>query len=87
MVKLFGLSNEHIPRSATFMLTEIGRSKAEDFTGDERTRILMALEQNGASNIEEISRLSRIRKGRVERMIPSLIKGGYIQPIRSGMSE
>ncbi len=80
-------SNNHIPRSATFTLTSVGESKAENYTGDERTRILMALESNGASNIEEISRYSRIRKGRVEKLIPSLIKAGYIQPVRGNMSE
>jgi len=83
MVKLFGWQqNNHVPRSATFVLTELGRGKAESFTGDDRTRVLMALDQNGASNVEEISRISKVGKGKVERMIPSLAKGGFIQPVR-----
>ena len=88
MNKLFPWqSSNHIPRSTTFTLTQLGQSKAENYTGDERTRILMALESNGVSNIEEISRYSRVSKGRIEKLIPSLIKGGYIQPIRSSMNE
>lgn len=88
MGKLFPWqSDNHIPRSATFTLTQLGQSKAENFTGDERTRILMALESQGASNTEEISRYARISKGKVERMIPSLIKGGFIQPVRGEMSD
>lgn len=79
--------SNHIPRHATFSLTELGKSKAEDYTGDARTRVLMALEQDGASTAEEISRTSKIRKGKVERMIPSLIRGGYIQPIRSSIDD
>ena len=84
-MRIFGYKN-NIPKSATFTLTELGRSKAENFTGDERTRILMALEQNGASNTEEISRIAKIGKGKIERMIPTLVKGGYIQPIRGSDS-
>ena len=83
MVKLFSWQqNNHIPRSATFVLTELGRAKAENFTGDDRTRICMTLDQNGASNLEEISRISKINKGKIERMIPTLVKGGFIQSVR-----
>jgi DNA-binding MarR family transcriptional regulator len=80
-------SQNVIPKSTTFTLTQLGQSKAENFTGDERTRILMALESQGASNTEEISRYARMSKGKVERIIPSLIKGGYIQPVRGEMSD
>lgn len=86
-VRLFGFQRGHIPRGATFTLTELGKSKAENFTGDDRTRLLMALEQNGASTSEEISRIARLGKGKIERMIPSLIRGGYIQPVRGNISD
>ena len=87
-MRLFGFQEgNHIPKSATFVLTELGKSKAENFTGDTRTRVLMAIDQNGASNIEEISRIAKVGKGKIEKMIPSLIRGGYLQPVRGAMSE
>ncbi len=86
-MRIFGFQQSHIPREATFVLTQLGESKADNYTGDERTRLLMALRTNGASNTEELSRMSRINKGKVESMIPVLIKGGYIQPVRGDMSD
>ncbi len=84
MPNIFPWQNRnHIPQSATFTLTEVGKGKAEEYTGDTRSRILMALDSNGASNAEEISRASRLSKGTVERAIPSLISGGYIQSTRT----
>ena len=84
MPNIFPWQNRNqIPQSATFTLTELGRSRAEEYTGDNRSRILMALDANGASNAEEIARASRVSKGAVERAIPSLIQGGYIQSTRT----
>lgn len=85
MVSIFGFQHNHIPREATFVLTQLGESKADNYTGDERTRLLLVLRTNGASNTDEISRLAKISKGKVEKMIPILIKGGYIQPIKGEM--
>lgn len=69
----------NLPKSANFILTELGKSKSEDYNGDTRSRILMALDSNGASNIDEISRVSRLSKGTIERQIPQLINGGLVQ--------
>ena len=68
-----------IPPNATFSLTQGGREKLQDFTGDPKSRILFALETRGTSDIDEISRQSGLARGQVERMIPSMIRGGYIQ--------
>lgn len=72
----------HIPRYATFAITENGKAKAETYDGDKRTKVLLAFQQNGVSNTEEISRISGIKKGIVENLIPILIRGGYIRPVR-----
>jgi len=88
MVKIWGWQNKSsIPRGATFTLTEIGSRKAETFSGDDRTRVLMALEQNGASTTEEMSRIAKVNKGKVERMIPTLIRGGFIQSVRGDIND
>ena len=71
-----------IPSSAVFTLTQIGRAKAEEFGGDNKSRILVALETNGTSNLEEIARTSRINKNSVVRIIRHLIQSGYVQPVR-----
>lgn len=73
-----------IPQSAVFHLTPLGRQKAEEYGGDPRSRVLVALETNGASNVEEIANYAHLRKGQVERILPVLMRGGYVHPIRGG---
>jgi predicted ArsR family transcriptional regulator len=67
------------------MLTEIGKDKVIEYTGDTRSRILQALDTNGASTIQEISKMARVSRSKVEDMIPVLIQGGYIQASRRGV--
>ncbi len=73
--------NRGIPPNATFRLTQEGRSKLQEFSGDPKSQVLVALETRGTSDIEEISVASGLSRGQVERMIPTLVKGGYIQYI------
>jgi len=75
-----------IPPNATFRLTQEGREKLQEFGGDPKSRILTALETQGTSDVNEISQTSGVSKGKVERLIPSMIKGGYIQYV-SAVSE
>lgn len=76
-----------IPPNASFRLTQEGREKLQEFGGDPKSRVLVALETEGTSNIEEISQTSGLSKGQVERIVPALIRGGYIQYISVGMRE
>lgn len=68
-----------IPTNATFRLTENGRDKLQEFGGDPKSRILVALESHGTSDIDEIAQQSGLSRGQVERIIPVLVRGGYIQ--------
>ena len=70
-----------IPANATFRLTQEGREKLQEFGGDTKSRILVALETRGTSDVDEISASSGLSKGQVERMVPQLVRGGYIQYI------
>lgn len=79
--------HSHIPPSATFTLTQVGRKKVQEFSGDPKSRILVALETRGTSDIDEISKASGLSRGAVERMIPAMIRGGYIQYVRGGEYE
>jgi len=79
---IFPWQRSNVPEHATFTLTEMGRGKATEFTGDPKSRVLMALESQGASNSREIAQAAHLSKGMVERMIPTLVKGGYIQSVR-----
>ncbi len=74
-----GQGNKGIPQNATFRLTQTGQEKLQEFSGDPKSRVLVALETRGTSDISEISDGSGLSKGQVERMIPALIRGGYIQ--------
>lgn len=68
-----------IPPNATFRLTQEGREKLQDFGGDPKSRILMALETRGTSDVDEIAQASGLNRGTVERMIPQMSRAGYIQ--------
>ena len=76
-----------IPPNATFRLTQEGRNKLQEFGGDPKSRILTALETQGTSDIDEISQTSGVSKGKVERLVPAMIKGGYIQYVGAVSSE
>lgn len=79
----FNRNKKSIPPNATFRLTQSGQEKLQEFSGDPKSRILVALETRGTSDVEEISNASGLSRGQVERMIPSMIRGGYIQYIGS----
>ena len=81
----FRKGSKAIPATATFRLTEQGRDKLQEFSGDPKSRILVALETRGTSDINEISQASGLSKGQVERMIPSMVRGGYIQYVSAAM--
>ena len=74
-----------IPATATFRLTEQGRDKLQDFSGDPKSRILVMLESRGTSDVDEIAQASGLSKGQVERLIPSMVRGGYIQYVSAAM--
>jgi len=74
-----------IPPSATFRITEQGREKMQEFSGDARSRILVALETRGTSDMEEIASTSRLSRGQVENLVPKLVRNGYIQYVSSAM--
>lgn len=76
-----------IPSNATFRLTQSGQEKLQEFSGDPKSRILVALETRGTSDIDEISSASGMSRGQVERLVPSMVRGGYIQYVSASMSE
>lgn len=78
---------KRIPPNAAFRITESGRDKLQEFSGDAKSQILVALESRGTSDIDEISSASGLNRGTIERFIPAMIRGGYIQYIHSGMGE
>lgn len=75
---LFNRKSKRIPPYATFRLTQEGREKLQKFGGDPKSRILMAFETEGTSDVEGISNASGLSKGQVERLIPQLVRAGYI---------
>jgi uncharacterized membrane protein len=76
-----------IPATGTFRLTQEGREKLQEFGGDPKSRILVALETRGTSDLEEITSTSGLSRGQVERMIPVLVRGGYIQYVSASAGE
>jgi len=75
-----------IPPNATFRLTQEGREKLQEFGGDPKSRVLVALETHGTSDIDELSTASGLSRGQVERLVPTMVRGGYIQYV-SAVSE
>ncbi len=74
-----------IPANATFRLTQEGREKLSEFGGDPKSRVLVALETRGTSDIEEIAAASGLSRGQVEKLVPTLVRGGYIQYVSQSM--
>lgn len=68
-----------VPRDAAFHITQEGRDKLQDFSGDPRSRILVALETQGTSDVAEIAQYSGLSKGQVEKAIPSLVRKHLVQ--------
>ena len=92
-MRFFERHSNNIPPNATFRLTQSGTEKLQEFSGDPKSRVLVALETRGTSDIEEIAQASGMSRGEVERLVPSLVRGGYIQiagspmGMEGGMSE
>jgi DNA-binding MarR family transcriptional regulator len=85
--RLKGGRSKGIPKNATFRLTQEGREKLQEFSGDPKSQILTALETRGTSDIDEISQASGLSKGQVERYVSPLIRGGYIQYVSAASVE
>lgn len=69
----------HIPRGATFRITQVGEEELQRFEADDDQAILTALQTGGSLSIDEISQRSSVNKGTVERRVVSLTNRGCIQ--------
>ena len=79
--------SKNIPANASFRLTQDGREKLQEFGGDPKSRVLVALETRGTSDIDDIAQASGLSRGEVERLVPKLVRGGYVQYITAGMGD
>lgn len=68
-----------IPRDATFRITQAGTDKLQEYNSSPESRILVALETHGSSNAAELAVASGLSQGKVERLIPQLVKAQYVQ--------
>ena len=76
----FKRKQKTIPPNATFRLTQEGKEKLQEFGGDPKSRVLMALETAQSScDIDEISHGSGLSIGQLERLLPQMVRAGYIQ--------
>ena len=73
-------------RNASFRLTEQGREKLLEFSGDAKSQILVALETRGSSDITEICHATGLSRGQVEKFTSQLSGNGFIQPTGLGES-
>ena len=78
-MNLFSRNKRRIPANATFRLTQEGKEKLKEYTGDPKSQVLLALETGGTSDLEELSKSSGMSRGQVERIAMILMRGGYIQ--------
>jgi len=87
-MSFFDRGKRRVPPNATFKITQEGEEKLGEFNGDPKSQVLMALQVGGTANIDEIcnSPSVSLNRGQVERLIPVLAQGGYIQYI-GGQSE
>ncbi len=82
--KIIGGRNK-VNKDGSFSITRRGSAKLQNLSGDARTRILMALETRGSSqSLDDIAEASGLSRGQVEKMIESLVAGGYVQDLAEG---
>jgi hypothetical protein len=74
----FNRGKGKLPSHGTYRLTQEGKDKLSKFDGNTDSRILVALETQGTSDIDEISQASGLPRGTVEKSLPKLLGGGYI---------
>ena len=82
--RVFNKKGAHIPHGTAVIITEHGKDALGDFKGDNRGRILLALETRGSSDVQKISEASGLTVGQIERAMPSLIRSGYVRFVTSG---
>jgi len=76
-----------LPKNATFMLTQAGSAHIADFyrARDPKDRVLMALETRGSSSdLNDIAGVSNLSRGRVEKLLLTLMQNGYVQRVGGG---
>lgn len=71
-----------IPNTIVFTLTATGKSKAEEYRGLPKDRVLVSLDENGASTIKDIADDTGLRRTTVEIIIRQLLRGGLIHSIK-----
>jgi len=84
---IFGRKKGRIPSNATFRLTQEGKEKLGEYTGDPKSQVLLALETGGTSDLEELAKSSGLSKGQVERIVLVLMRGGYVQYVGGASAE
>ena len=65
-------------KRSAFRLTATGRGKIQEFSDDPHSRILVALECGGSQDVEELRSATGLSGGQLERVLPSLMRKGYI---------
>lgn len=76
-----------IDKRSAFRITETGKQKvSEHFGGDPKSRILASLECSGSLDLGELAHASGLSPGQLERLLPILMRQGYIaQGTQGGM--
>jgi len=82
--RFFNKKGAHIPPDAALIITEQGKDALQEYGGDERGRILLALETRGSCDVNKISSTSGLTVGQVERAVPGLLRSGYVRFVTSG---
>ena len=82
----FGRDKKRIPSNAAFRITQEGREKLQEFGGDPKSQILMALETGGTKTLLELSRTTGLSMGKLERIMAALAPV-YVQYITGNMSD
>lgn len=81
---LFGRNKgKNIPSNAVFRITQEGEEKLQEFNGDPKSQILMALKTRGSSNMVELAQATGLGRGKMEKLLPQLTPV-YVQYVNTG---
>ena len=66
-------------KTSLFRLTETGREKLGEFSGNTDSRILIAIEASGGSlKLDEIASQAQVSRGKLEHLLPIMCRQGLI---------
>lgn len=85
--RVFRGERTHLSPNTAVLITERGRAELAESGGDDRSRILLALETRGSSDLRRISGATGLSEGQIERTLAGLLRNGLVRLMEASSDE